>query len=339
MPPTILDIAREAGTSKSTVSRYLNGGSVGKETLAAIEHAIEKLGYAPNVNARRLVSHQSRTIGVVLDDISDYIYGAVLSGIQQVAREHGYVCTFFSRLPTHATEASYLELFQSRQVDGLIFATFRRRDPDEVARLARSGHPIVLIGEHAGLLPLPSVDVDNVSGTLKEVSHLIALGHRRIAYLAGPETMSASASRLRGYQKALDLNGIPQEEALVAQTGWTVDEGCRAAKRLLSQTQFTALVGSNSFCTYGAARALQEAGLRIPEDVALAAFDDDILCAYTNPPLTTLAQPFRRMGSIAVEQLVLLMRGETDVYSTIYVQPKLVIRESSGGKDRRPKEV
>ncbi len=335
MPPTILDIALHAGTSKSTVSRYLNGGSVGKDTAAAIERAIEELGYAPNVNARRLVSHKSHTIGVVLDDISDYIYGAMLSGIQAGAHQHGYVCTFFSRRPTEATEASYLDLFKSRQVDGLIFATFRKRNPAEVMLLAQSGQPIVLIGEHSGVLRLPTVDVDNLSGTLEEVTYLIGQGHRRIAYLAGPSGMSASASRLRGYEQAMELAGIASEAALMERLeNWTVDAGYQAARKLLARTKFTALAASNSYSAFGAARAMQEAGLSIPGDVAIAAFDDDILCTYTNPPLTTLSQPFSRMGSLAVSQLVEIMRGETEVTSTVYVQPKLILRESTGTLDR-----
>lgn len=330
MLPTILDIAQIAGTSKSTVSRYLNGGSVSKTTAAAIESAIDQLGYTPNVNARRLVSQQSHTIGVVLDDISDMIYGALLSGIQTVAHEHGFICNFFSRKPTGASEASYLDLFTSRQVDGLLFATFRKRDPAEVALLAKSKHPIVLIGEHTGVLRMSSVDVDNLSGTLEEVSYLLDLGRRRIAYLAGPESMSASASRLRGYEKALELGDTPLDKALIEPSGWTVEEGYRAAKALLARTDFDALVGSNSYCTYGAVRALKEAKRQIPGDVAVAGFDDDILCAYTRPSLTTLAQPMNRIGALAVEQLVKIIAGDSEALSSIYVQPRLVLRESTG---------
>lgn len=329
MPPTILDIATHAATSKSTVSRYLNGGSVSKKAAEAIEHAIVALGYTPNVNARRLVSHKSHTIGVVLDDISDHIYGALLSGIQTAAHRLGYICTFFSRKPTHAAESDYLDLFTSRQVDGLLFATFRVRDAAEVALLAQSRQPIVLIGEHTGVLHMPSVDVDNVSGTLEEITYLIGHGRRRIAYLAGPKAMSASQSRLRGYEKALELHGIPVEEALIEHTGWSVEEGFEAARRLLQRTDFDALVGSNAYCTYGAVRALKDAGRHIPIDVAVASFDDDVLTAFTRPSLTTLQQPLARIGQIAVEQLVSRMEGGNDMMSTTYVQPKLILREST----------
>lgn len=329
MLPTILDIATLAGTSKSTVSRYLNGGSVAGQTAEAIERAIAELGYTPNVNARRLVSHKSHTIGVVLDDIADHIYGELLGGIQTVAHQLGYICTFFSRKPTGAAESDYLDLFTSRQVDGLLFATFRSRDAQEVAKLARSHQPIVLIGEHTGVLRMPSVDIDNLSGTLEEVMHLIEHGRKRIAYLAGPENMSASASRLRGYEKALELAGLPMEVSLIENTGWSVQEGFQAAQRLMARTDFDALVGSNSYCTYGAVRALKDAGRHIPTDVAVAAFDDDILCSFTRPSLTTLQQPLARMGRVAVEQLVALIDGENDTLSTTYVQPKLILREST----------
>lgn len=329
MPPTILDIANESGTSKSTVSRYLNGGSVSPKAAVAIERAVEALGYAPNVNARRLVSHKTHTIGVVLDDISDHIYGALLSGIQSAAHRLGYICTFFSRKPTDATESSYLSLFSSRQVDGLIFATFRFRDAAEEAQLAQSRQPIVLIGEHTSILHMPSVDIDNVGGTLEEVSCLIERGCRRIAYLVGPKEMSASASRLRGYEKALELHGIAADEALIEQSGWSVEAGFDAAKRLLARTSFDALVGSNSYCTYGAVRALKDAGKHIPTDVAVAAFDDDVLTSFTRPSLTTLRQPLTKIGEIAMEQLVARMEGGSDTLSTTYVKPKLILREST----------
>lgn len=329
MMPTILDIAETAGTSKSTVSRYLNGGSVSKKTAEAIERAIETLGFTPNINARRLVSQRSHTLGVVLDDISDHIYGAMLSGIQTVAHQLGYICNFFSRKPTGASEASYLDLFTSRQVDGLLLSTFRKRDPGEVAELARSHQPIVLIGEHTGALRLPSVDVDNVSGTLEEVSHLIELGRTRIAYLRGPEIMSASASRLRGYEKALEFAGIPLDDALIEPCDWSVDAGYKAAQRLLARTDFDALVGSNAYCAYGALRALKDAGKRIPADIAVAAFDDELLSLYARPAMTTLSQPLSRMGEIAVQQLVQLIEGETDSLSATYVQPKLIVRAST----------
>ncbi|GHU75477.1 LacI family transcriptional regulator [Clostridia bacterium] len=330
MPSTILDIAALTGISKSTVSRYLNKGSVGKNSAQVIESAIKQLDYAPNINARRLVSHKSGILGIVIDDISDYIYGAMLSGIQSAANEHGFMCTFFSRKPTQAAETSYLHLFAGGQVDGLLFASFRKRNPDEVRLLIRSGQPIVLIGEHSGEQRLSSVDVDNLNGTMEEVLHIIKQGHRRIAYLAGPEPMSASAARLRGYQKALEISGIELDPDLVEQIGWSVLEGERGAKILLARTNFTSLVGSNSFCTYGAMTALQAAGYRVPEDISVAGFDDDLLTTIAKPALTTLSQPFARIGSTAVEQLVRLIAGESEQHAAIYIQPKLIVRESTG---------
>ncbi|MDR1262993.1 MAG: substrate-binding domain-containing protein [Oscillospiraceae bacterium] len=268
----------------------------------------------------------------MLDDISDYIYGAMLAGIQTVAHRHGYVCTFFSRQPSGATEASHLELFESRQVDGLLFATFHKRDPLEVRLLAQSQKPIVLIGEHHGALYVPSVDIDNALGTMEEVSYMIRQGRRRIAYLSGPEMMSASEARLNGYEQALEMSGTPIDAALIEPTLWSVEGGYKATKRLMARTTFDALVGSNSYCSYGAVLALKEAGWSIPEDVAVAAFDDDALCRYTSPSLTTLSQPLTRMGEIAAEQLAARIREENVDRSAIYVQPQLILRASTAAR-------
>ena len=315
MAVTIMDIAARAETSKSTVSRYLNGGSISQVTANRIRRAIKELEYQPNVNARRLVNSRANAIGIVFDDISNYIYGDMMAGIQSAAREFGYTCLFLSRASERALESESLSLFASSMVDGLILVTFAQRDPQDVRLLRESG--------------LPIVDVDNLNGTQAEVEMLIRQGHRRIAYLQGPDNMPAAHSRQRGYLRALECAGIEADRNLIVRVNWTVKDAYRTVSRLVQEQSFTALVGSNASSTYGGLQALMDAGKRVPQDVAVAGFDDDPICEHTRPSITTLSQPLAQMGRIAANQLVSRIRGGPDNVCATYVLPTMMLRETT----------
>lgn len=328
MAVTINDIAAEAGTSKSTVSRYLNGGSISQGVSGRIERAIEKLGYRPNVNARRLVKSCTNVIGIVFDDISDYIYGDMMAGIQKTAGKHGYNCFFLSRAVEKKSEEEYLSLFSSSMVDGMVCVSFGKRKPEQVQALRDCGFPVVLVGDAAGETGIPTVDVDNMAGTMAEVSYLIRQGHRRIAYLEGPDNMPAAASRKRGYLQALEHAGIGVVPSLICKTGWAVEEAYKSVQELMQREQFTALVGSNAYSTYGGMQALLDGGLQVPGDVAVAGFDDGPICEYAKPSITTLHQPLDQMGELATEQVIAMIRGLAGNSCATYAMPTLVERES-----------
>lgn len=329
MAVTILDIALKAGTSKSTVSRYLNGGSISQEKAQQIEQAIAALDYRPNVNARRLVSNCTNMIGIVFDDISNYIYGEMMAGIQSVAGQEGYGCMFLSRAAEQAKESDYLSLFSSSTVDGLISVTLGQRDAAQVRTLRDSGLPIVLVGDASGVNGLPTIDVDNLNGTRMEVDYLIQQGHRRIAYLKGPSHMPAAHSRLKGYLKALSDADIPPEDGLIREVSWTVADAYKSVTQLLKEESFTALVGSNAYSTYGGVQAIIDSGRSIPSDIAIAGFDDAAICEHTRPSITTLNQPFQQMGRMAANQLIARIQGDEESIYTTYVLPKLVLRETT----------
>lgn len=329
MSATILDIAKEAGTSKSTVSRYLNGGSISRDKAEQIERAIHALDYKPNVNARRLVSSCSHMIAIVFDDIANAIYGDMMTGIQFVAGQEGYTCLFLSRAADRSKEPDFLSLFASSMVDGLICVSFAQREPQTVAALAQSGLPIVLVGDAAGETGLPILDVDNLNGTRMEVEALIRQGHTRIAYLKGPANMPAAHSRLKGYFKALACANLPKDEALVREVEWSVQSAHQAVTQLAKEQSFTALVGSNAHSTYGGVQALIDSGFQVPADIAVAGFDDDPLCEHTRPSITTLKQPFEQMGRLATQQLLSRIRGADESICTTYVLPKLIVRETT----------
>ena len=329
MSATINDIAQRAQTSKSTVSRYLTGGSISKGVAARIQEAIDILGYRPNVNARRLVQSRSGAIGIVFDDISNYIYGDMMAGVQESAILHGYSCIFFSRGVTKMEEKDYLPLFSSATVDAVIYVSFEKRLSHEVQELGQSGLPILLIGDSAGVDSIPTVDVDNEGGTIQEVSYLIKKGHRRIAYLEGPGNMPAAVARRNGYLAALKQAGIPLEENLICKTAWSYQDAYRNVTEMIKREEFTALVGSNAYSTYGGMQALLDNGLKIPTDVVVAGFDDAPICEYAKPAITTLAQPLRQMGVLAVEKVIQCIKQECNGNGTSYLMPVLIVRKST----------
>lgn len=326
MAATIIDIAKMAQTSKSTVSRYLNGGSVKPSTAQAIERAIKALDYSPNINARRLVTNRTNVIGVVLDDISNFYYSEVLSGIQSIAMKNNYVCTFYSRASYNKEEYDYLNLFREGHVDGLIMGTFQTRDEKQVDLIAESGYPIVFIGDCAGNKNIDCVDVDNKQGTIDEVKYLYSLGHREIAYLRGPVCMSGANYRLKGFIRGMESCGL--DPKMVMEVEWTVKGGYEATRKLLKGNKFTALLCSNEYCAFGAIECLKDEGIRVPEDISVAAFDDGTLAMYTEPSITTVKQPFRDLGETAVKLLIDIMSNNRTTKSSILLHPILIKRAS-----------
>ena len=190
------------------------------------------------------------------------------------------------------------------------------------------GLPVVLVGDPAGETGMPTVDVDNMNGTMAEINALIRKGHRRIAYLEGPENMPAAASRRRGYLHALENAGIEPDPALIVRVGWSVREAYAGVTELLAKEKFTALVGSNAYSTYGGLQALLDAGLRVPEDVAVAGVDDAPICEYAKPSITTLRQPLYQMGVLATDQVIDRIQGKSGSCCATYAMPEMIIRES-----------
>lgn len=328
MVVTLQDIARLTNTSKSTVSRYLNGGSVSAEKARRISQAIKELNYQPNMNARRLVSSKSGTVAVVFDDISNYVYSDMIAGINTVAAQHELSCLYLSRSQGEEEDA-YFYLLKSGMADGLIFVTFRSRTQQHVQALKDSKHPLVLVGDCLGLPGVLGVDVDNEQGTMLQIAHLIAKGHRDIAYLEGPSHMPAAAKRREGYLSALKQADLTPNPNLIKQINWSAEDGYKATAELLKNQQFTALAASNAYAAYGAMLAITDNGLSIPGDIALAGFDEAPILQLARPPVTTLAQPIKELGQIALTQLIKRIRNPDMSGQLIKVLPEMILRAST----------
>lgn len=328
MAATLQDIARLTQTSKSTVSRYLNGGYVSEGKARRIQEAIEMLDYQPNVNAKRLVQSRAKAIAIVFDDISDYIYGDMMAGLNEEAAQHHLSCLYLSR-GQNEQEKDFFHLLSSGMADGLVFVTFRGRERDVVKTLRESGKPVVFIGDTQGVTGVCAVDVDNHLGTRLQVDHLISKGHRQIAYLQGPDIMPAAAARLTGYQDALHNAGIPFNASFVKKIRWSAEEAYEATTSLLKHRQFTALAASNAYAAYGALLALQDAGLSVPGDVALSGFDEAPILSLSRPPITTIRQPFKDIGKIAVRKLIARIENPNVDGQLAMVQPGVILRAST----------
>ncbi|WNQ09041.1 LacI family DNA-binding transcriptional regulator [Paenibacillus aurantius] len=320
-----------AGTSKSTVSRYLNGHPVKQPTRDALEKAIRELRYHRNANARRLVLNRTHLIGVVVDDISNIFYSGILKGVEETVKSNGYSCMFLSRTSHYDRESAYLNMLHEGQADGLILVSFRKRDPEELRLMAESGVPLALIGDDGGRPELIGIDVDNKGGIKELVGYLHSLGHERIGFIAGPESASASGARYRGYREAMEERGLPIRPEWTVPSEWTSETGYAAMRKLLNGREVSAVLASNDDTAFGALQAAQEGGLRVPEDLSIVGFDDISAAAWSFPSLTTVRQPFRQMGMLAAQRLLARLEG-TQEESPVRrrIQPALVIRNSCG---------
>jgi len=326
--PTIHDVARRAKVSKSLVSmvtRGENGVSAGKR--AAILEAIEELNYRPNIIARSLVQRRTRILGVMIPDLRNPFFSDVVSGIQVRARELGFRVLFNTGERQPALEESAIEGLLELRVDGLILAAPRAED--RVIAHAGRWAPIVVLNRNSPDDSCDSVSNDNIAGAGLAVEHCADLGHRRIALIEGGAGIAAR-TRCEGYLRAMRRLGLA-DHILTAQGAHNEEGGRRGVQELLQAEPFpTAIFASNDLCAIGAMDALEEAGLRIPEDVSLVGFDNTTLAALRHISLTSINQPGCDMGRSAVERLWERIDGERTTPQHDVVVPSLVVRSTTG---------
>jgi len=324
---TLEGVARLAGVSPSTVSRILNGTAVvSDEKRAAVDRAIAELGFVPNPVARGLAGGRTLSIGVVTQAIDSPFYGVALRGIEDALGQAGYSPLFTSGHWNAEEEARCIEVLRARRVDGLIVLTGRLSD--QALRQYAKALPVVVSGRSLKAPNLFALDFDNFEGARLATNHLLALGHRRIAFIAGDARHPDANERQRGYRAALEAAGLRFDPTLVMPGQFHEDSGRTAVERLLdSRQRFTAIFAANDQMAFGAALALYRRGLRIPEDVSLVGFDDLAGAAFTLPPLSTVHQPVYELGRLAASAMLQLLAGEKP--SAEMPAPRFIARESS----------
>ena len=322
--------------SHPTVSRALqNSPLVNPATAAKIRKIAEAAGYRPSAVARGLVTRRTRTVGLVVTTVADPFAGEVACGIEQAANDHGYAVFLANSNANPEHERKVVQALAERRVDGII-VTSSRVGSDYLPMLAQLNVPMVLVNDQYPGEFVHSVMIANEEGSRAATDHLIELGHRRIAYVGDRSGYQTDTERLKGYKQAL----AEAEIAFVAEfavLGNGRPEGALAAVDWLlrSADPPTAVCCYNDMTALGAMRAIRARGLRVPEDVSVTGFDDLFFGEYLEPTLTTVRQPMRRMGEMAMENLLKLMSGEESV-AQVKVDAELIVRGSTGKVKANP---
>jgi len=341
-------VAESAGVSEATVSRVFNGVTPMKEsTRRRVLEAAEALGYTPSVIAQRFARGVSGTIGVVLPYVpkvhlfSTYYFSEILSGIGEAVRDNGHDLLLLFRSPNEDTD--YEPLYKSQKVDGCIMLGASDR-PDErkaLQALARSGHPFCLVNQHYEGEQWNEVDADHVDGSYRLVKHLLACGHRRIAFLNGQAAYSNSRDRLEGYRLALAEAGVAIDESLLLEGNYSRTSGFAAARSIAGlQGAVDAVFAGNDRMAIGLMQGLRELGVKPGVDIAIAGYDDSDASRLTDPPLTTVHVPFFEMGRIAAERLFACTSRMEEAVSPAFrekLATELIVRQSTALA--RPREA
>jgi DNA-binding LacI/PurR family transcriptional regulator len=328
---TIRDVARQAGVSVATVSRYINRNApVSAEVAERLDQVMSKLRYVPHAAARNLASRKTRVIGLLLNNLHNDFFVPLLNGVEGVVRQKEYnliVATY------HANRNAMPPPIGPHNTDGLLVFSDGLVDED-LANLSASGFPMVLVHRTSPpSLTIPSVTVENLEITHELVEHLIQVhGKRRILFMRGPQHQEDSIRREMGYKSALAANGIPFDEKLVLNGEFERDIAFQVLNDFLSngkRVAFDAVFTGDDDAAIGVLKALHTHGYRIPEDVAVTGFDDLGFAPFLNPPLTTVRAPTESVGRIAAERLFEVLENQTS-NGAVILPTEIIYRRSCG---------
>jgi LacI family transcriptional regulator len=333
---TIKDVARAANVSHTTVSRALNDRArIRPETKEKILSIATQLNYRPDFIAKSLVMKRTRTLGLVITTIVNPFYTELSHGIETTARDLGYniiLCCTHSDL---SMEKQYIDMLQSRGVDGIILTCAHMDDPN-IGKLAEEHFPIVLVNRRT-YHPLVQervdyVGVDNVLGGFLAVEHLVRLGHRRVGVIGGSSESSVGFERLDGGKKALAAHGLEPIHDYFLDGNFLKESGYQGGRQFLRMAQPpTAIFATNDYMALGAYQAIVEEGVKIPEEIALIGFNNIEFTATKGVELTTIGQKKYEMGALAVKTLVEKIEGEiTPSRKEVFLKPELIIRKTCG---------
>jgi LacI family transcriptional regulator len=329
---TLEDIARIAGVSKSTVSRALNNDlKVHPKTKLRVKKIAKSLGYSPNSLAKGLRHQRTKTIGVVIADISNPFFAAVIEGIEDEAMKNSYDIVLCSSGESYEREENILRLLLEKRVDGILI-TPSQKDINSIAHLKEIGFPFVLVGRYFDEFDTDYIIVDDVLGGYLATKHLLEKGHKRILFINAPLYISSAKERLKGYRKALLEKNIEFDEELIKTApSAKMMEAYNITKEALSNNLgFTAVFAFSDFLAIGSMRAIYDKELKIPQDIALVGYDDIELASVLEIPLTTVQHSEYELGKKATKFLLNKIMGKKphqDIKEI--VEPRIVIRCST----------
>ena len=330
---TIYDVAKIAGVSVSTVSRVMNAPEiVAEHTRQKVMNAVKELAYIPNMMAANMPRRRTNYIGLIIPDITNIFFSNLVRGVQDVCEKHGYSVLVVNSDDSQGKEGRYLKLLYSRRVDGVILTVAGYREkkfPEEELFLLKK-MKIVLIDREINGMVAPIVKVNNFTGAYSAVKYLLAMGHKKIMYLAGIEGTRTNQEREKGYLSALKKAHINWKKEMTAD--FRLDTAYQKImhywlKLKNSDELPTAIFAANDLMAIGALKAFTQIKIRVPEDISIIGFDNIPFSDCTYPPLTTIAQPTYQMGQKAVETLLRLI-DKKKIKKSVEFETKLIERDS-----------
>ena len=332
----IKEVADRASVSTATVSRTLNGSSLVKpRTADKVWRVIRELGYYPSTQARALVSGRSRMLGLIISDIVNPFFPELVKSFEFAATHRGYEVIVANTDYSPERMTTCVRRMIERQVDGVAIIT-SEIERHLIVELSRRKLPIVFL-DVGKLKPLISnISVDYAKGIREAAQHIVSLGHKRIGFISGPDTLQSARTRRSAFLKCISDCGIKDQQRIVVEGNHKVDGGDTAMAQMLSMSEPpTAVLASNDLTAIGALRAITRTGLRIPDDISLVGFDDIELCQCTQPPLTTVRLSRAELGQKAFDALYRHLEGECAGGEEIKVSTKLVLRQSTATANGR----
>ncbi len=326
---TIHDVAKAAGVSTATVSRVVhNDKSVKPSTFTAVSKVIQELNYQPNALARQMRTQSTRTIIVIIPDISNVFFSKILYGIENCAKSHNYQVLIADMHGQPYIEDYYFQAIQQHTVDGII--SFSSSVAKSLMEQLATKHPIVVACQYLENYNIPNVTIDNRLAAASMTDYLISLGREEIVFISGPIDSLLYRDRMNGFLSSLTAHGLPIDLEYVRYGTGTPHSGYEQMKQFLdSRKKFSAVFAAGDSMAIGALKALREAGIRIPEDCSVAGFDDISMSEFVDPPLTTVHQPRYQIGEVAFTKLLkLINKKKLDTFHDV-LDFKIMVREST----------
>jgi LacI family transcriptional regulator len=329
--PTVLDVAKRAGVAPITVSRVINNsGYISQATRERVEAAVKELGYVPNTLARGLRSKRTRTLALVVSDITNPYFTLMARGVEDLAGASDYSVVYCNTDESEAKEEKYVNLLAQRQVDGVLLVP-SCGNVKTIKFLLSNGINVVALDRRVSGVKIDAVRSDSEEGAYRLVKLLIGLGHKRIAMITGPRDVSTAVDRVTGYQRAL-AEASQGDNELVYYGTFNQESGYEFTKQaMMHSPKLTAIFGANNFITIGIIKALHDLNVDVPDDISVVGFDDLPESMLLAPFLTVAAQPAYEMGRMATE--ILLKRISSELsggYETLVLPTKIIERESTG---------
>lgn len=325
----VRDVAKIAGVSSATVSRYLNGKlRVTPKVEERIRAAVVMLSYTPHSIARTLATGNSQVIGLIVPDIANPFFAEMAEAIESVAYEHDYKVMLCNTKNDAKREEHYIQLILNQQVAGLIYMGAFRSNP-YLSRVSELGLPFVIVDEEVDAVQAARVFVDNYGGAHMIVQHLLEYGHQHIAFLGGPNELFTTQERYRGYLDACSGAGIPIRETDTSFGTYTLESGRQNGERILSMdNRPTAVFASSISLVLGFLTAAKERSVRVPYEISVVGFDDVAMAKFLSPALTTVAQPTLQLATTAFEMLLTLIAKPATPYRRVILPVSLAVRDS-----------